>query len=625
MQFFYLSAPRPRTFLLLGLVIGTLWFPLPAFAATEAQYPLPLTVMIITLVGGLSFFLYGMEKMSTGLKQSAGDQMRAILAALTRNTFIGLLAGAFVTMVIQSSSATMVMLISFVQSQLMSFTQSLGVILGANIGTTITAQLVAFKLTDLALVMVSVGFLLHMFGKNQRTKSIGEILLGFGILFYGMKLMSDAMKPLRSSLEFVELMKGLETPLLGLVVGMIFTALVQSSSATMGVIIVIAQQDLLSLEAGIPLILGANVGTCVTALLAAIGTGRDAQRVALAYVLIEFIGVVLFLFWIEEFAQTVRLLTGDSGAGTARQIANAHTVFNVTLGILFLPLVGVVARLCTLLLPDKKTETGVIPATWHLDDSMLATPALAIELVRAEISRMAKILYRMHRAAIYPFVSNKPRHDAIYPHLTLLEGIEMRERKIDYLEKKTRNYILKINRNELTPAQAAETMSLVSLLDSMEGIGDTITKLLVPLIAKKQRLKTDFSNQGKRELIIYHRKVGHQLQRLQDVMTTLASSVARTVVQKKNRYAELDSEYRKAHLARLFADQRDSQETHTIHIELMDAIKIINMHTAEIADILLTSGILGDEERGHMPEEGTDARQMELEMTQTNGAEDEKK
>ena len=580
------------------MLLAIFFIPLPALAANSEQQSLSWIMMSVGLIGGLSFFLYGMEKMSSGLKQSAGDQMRSILAALTRNTFIGLIAGAFVTMVIQSSSATMVMVISFVQSQLMTFTQSLGVVLGANIGTTITAQMVAFKLTDLALVMVSIGFGMRMFGKSAKIRSIGDILLGFGMLFYGMKLMGDTMTPLRTSQEFIDLMKGLETPLLGLLVGMIFTALVQSSSASIGVVIVIAQQGLISLEAGIPLILGANIGTCITAVLAAIGTSQEAKRVALSYVIIEVIGVFVFLFWIEPFAQVVRYLTDMGGAGGARQIANAHTVFNVSLGFLFLPFVGLVARLCTFILPDKKRVKGIIPVTWHLDDSVLTTPALAIELVRAEIARMAKILYRMHRAAIYPFVSNKPRHDVFYPHLTLLEGIEMREQKIDYLEKQTRHYLLKLHRNELTTQQAAETMCMISLLDALEGIGDTITKLLVPLIFKKQKLKEDFSNEGKRELIIYHRKVGHQLQRLQEAMTTMAHSLARKVITRQNRYAELDAEYRQAHLQRMFSERQETLETHSVHIELMDAIKIINMHTAEIADLLLSSGLLGSKNDG---------------------------
>jgi len=242
--------------------------------------------------------------------------MRSILSMLTRNRLIGLTAGAFVTMVIQSSSATTVMLVSFVQAGLMTFTQSLGVILGADIGTTVTAQLIAFKLTDYALLLVGAGFLLRMFGKTESMKSTGDVILGFGILFFGMKLMSDSMKPLRSYGAFIDIMKNLEHPIKGILAGAVFTAVVQSSSATTSVIIVLAEQGFLSLEAGIPVIFGANVGTCVTAGLASIGAEREAKRVALAHVLFKVAGVLLFVFWIPAFSELIRAASSPKAENT---------------------------------------------------------------------------------------------------------------------------------------------------------------------------------------------------------------------------------------------------------------------------------------------------------------------
>jgi len=203
----------------------------PLVAATDGDSIIHWGILIMTLLGGLALFLYGMEQMSEGLKKTAGDRMRSILSTLTNNRLVGMTVGAFVTMIIQSSSATTVMLVSFVQAQLMTFVQSLGVILGADIGTTITAQLIAFNLTDYALLMIAVGFAVRMFSKKETGKHVGEVIMGFGILFFGMKLMSDAMKPLRSYEPFIDLLKGLENPLLGLLVGAIFTALIQSSSA----------------------------------------------------------------------------------------------------------------------------------------------------------------------------------------------------------------------------------------------------------------------------------------------------------------------------------------------------------------------------------------------------------
>ena len=332
--------------------------------------------------------------------------MRSILAALTANRVIGLIVGAFVTMVIQSSSATTVMLVSFVQADLMTFAQSLGVILGADIGTTITAQLIAFKLTDYALLMIAIGFAFRMFAKNDNLKSIGDVLLGFGILFFGMKLMGDAMKPLRTYPGFINLMKGLENPFLGLLIGTAFTALIQSSSAFTGIVIVLAQQGLLTLEAGIPLVLGANIGTCITAGLASIGTSREAKRVALAHVVFKVVGVLLFIFWIPALAHIIQTIAEKFGSDTARQIANAHTIFNVGLALVFLPFTAIFAGLLLKILPREEKVKGVIPAIWYLDESMIATPGFAIGLARTEVLRMATILGRMLRAVIIPFISD---------------------------------------------------------------------------------------------------------------------------------------------------------------------------------------------------------------------------
>ncbi|MBT3387122.1 MAG: Na/Pi cotransporter family protein, partial [Desulfobacula sp.] len=325
-----------------------------AIAETSGFQDILWNQIFIGIAGGLAFFLYGMDKMSTGMKNTAGNKMRSILASLTKNRVIALIVGAFVTTIIQSSSATTVMLVSFVQAGLLTFAQSLGVILGADIGTTITAQMIAFKLTDYALLMVAIGFLLRMFGKTEKAKAIGDIILGFGILFFGMKLMSDVMKPLRTYPAFIDLMKDLENPLMGIFIGAAFTAIVQSSSATTGVLIVLAQQGLITLEAGIPVILGANIGTCVTAALAGIGTSREAKRVAIAHVMFKVVGVCLFIFWIPQFADIIRSLAGKFGSGTARQLANAHTIFNVSLGLFFLPFINIFSKIIYTVYPDKK-------------------------------------------------------------------------------------------------------------------------------------------------------------------------------------------------------------------------------------------------------------------------------
>ena len=555
--------------------------------------------LVMTLAGGLAFFLYGMEKMSEGMKKSAGDRLRNVLSALTNNRVVGMFVGAFVTMVIQSSSATTVMLVSFVQAQLMTFVQSLGVILGADIGTTITAQLVAFKLTDYALLMIAVGFALTMFSKKDSTKYFGEAILGFGILFFGMKLMSDAMKPLRTLQPFIDLLKGLENPALSLLVGALFTALVQSSSAFTGIVIVLAQQGLLTLEAGIPLIFGANIGTCITAGLASIGSSREAKRVAIAHVLFKVGGVLLFIFWIPTFAEIIRSISPSSvdvgidklAAEAPRQIANAHSIFNVSLALFFLPFTTFFANTILKVFPEQEKEKGIQPATWHLDDSVISTPALAIDLARNEIYRMSNIFGRMLTAVIKPFKSNNHLIDEKYPQLTLIEGIEMREEKLDFLEERIVEYLRKIGRQELSDNQIQDVYGMMSIVNDIESIGDILEKNMLPLIAKKSALKTDFSNEGREEIEIFHTKVCKQISRLKDAFSELDPYLAKRIMAKEEKYTDLETEYRTRHLQRLHNEKEESIHTHEIHMELMDLLKQINVYTGNIAKTIHSMGV----------------------------------
>ncbi len=551
------------------------------FAGDSLPKEIAWEFLLIGLFGGLALFLYGMEKMSEGLKKSTGNQMRSILAALTKNRVMGLFLGAFVTMVIQSSSATTLMLLSF--------TQTLGVILGADIGTTITAQLIAFKLTDYALLMIAVGFGLRMFVKSEKVRILGEVIMGFGILFFGMKLMSDAMKPLRTYPVFIHLLNGLENPVLGLLVGAAFTALIQSSSAFMGILIVLSQQGLISIEAGIPMIFGANIGTCVTAGLASIGTSREAKRVALAHVIFKIAGVLLFFMWIPPFADMIRSIGDYFGSGTARQIANAHTIFNVSLGLLFLPLTPVFRNLVIRVFPDVEEGPDLRPVTWHLDDSKILTPAIAIDLARTEISRMAKLLWRMQRAIIVPFLSKEPRRDDFFPQLSLIEGIVMREQKINFLQENIKDYLLKVAQQELTDEQSEEVYGMISIAKDMESLGDTIDRNMIPMIPKKQTLKTDFSDEGREELLIYHEKVCKQIHLLQEAFAERDPEKARKIMEKEKKYLDLESQYRVKHLERIRHQRKESLETHSVHLELMDLMKQIIVYSSNIAETFITT------------------------------------
>jgi phosphate:Na+ symporter len=587
-----------------------------AIAETSGSQDILWNQIFIGIAGGLAFFLYGMDKMSTGMKNTAGNKMRSILASLTKNRVVALMVGAFVTTIIQSSSATTVMLVSFVQAGLLTFAQSLGVILGADIGTTITAQMIAFKLTDYALLMVAIGFLLRMFGKTEKAKAIGDIILGFGILFFGMKLMSDVMKPLRTYPAFIDLMKDLENPLMGIFIGAAFTAIVQSSSATTGVLIVLAQQGLITLEAGIPVILGANIGTCVTAALAGIGTSREAKRVAIAHVMFKVVGVCLFIFWIPQFADIIRALAGKFGSGTARQMANAHTIFNVSLGLFFLPFINIFSKIIYTVYPDKKMPKSREILTKYIEDSMLDTPPLAIDLARREMSRMALLLGRMIKAIIVPFLSDEdhlykemkkdddteflireiPKKDEIFPDLTLLEGLQMREGKINFLEKKLSEYLTNIAQANITEEQAKEVFGMISIVKDMESMGDIISRSMIPLISRKKRLRYDFSAEGKEELLIYHSKVSKQISRLKQAFKETNPDLAARIMKKERKYLNLESNYRARHLKRIILRKEDSIDTTEIHMELMDLMKQIVLYSANIAKTYIdTTSPLEDE------------------------------
>ena len=532
-------------------------------------------LLVVGLLGGLTLFLYGMNKMSDGLKESAGDKMRSILKKLTKNRFIGVLVGAFVTMVIQSSSATTVMLVSFVQAQLMTFVQTLGVILGADIGTTVTAQLIAFRLTDVALLIMAVGFLMRFVSKMDRVRSTGDFLLGFGMLFFGMYIMSEAMSPLRNYEPVTEMMASLQMPLFGVLVGTFFTALIQSSSAFTGIVIAMAQQNLITLEAGIPLLLGANIGTCITAILASLTTGREAKRVALAHTLFKVVGVLLFIGWIPSYANFIAGLTGH----LPRQIAHAHTVFNVGMTILFLPFLGWMATIVCKLLPDKPEPEVVSPyKIKHLEYSLISTPSLALSLAKVEVLRMGGKVQKMVKDIIEPFLNGRG---------VAIDEIHEQEEEVDFLYEEIMKYLTKISRQNVAKERVAEAFQMLHTVVELEHIGDLVDKDLRPLARKKRVLGCEFSEEGRAEILEFHVKVMKQLSRAMDVFRDVNLDKAERMKYKERKYQYMEAEYRQSHFQRVSKEVPESIASGEIHLELMDYLKQINSYATSIARNLL--------------------------------------
>jgi len=443
--------------------------------AVELTKTMNWPLMAMNLFGGLAIFLFGMEQMADSLKAVAGKRMKSILSKLTSNRFMGAITGAFVTSVIQSSSVTTVLVVGFISAGLMTMTQSVGVIMGANIGTTITAQIVAFKITKAALLMIGIGFFTLFSAKSERFKYYGTMLMGLGMVFFGMSVMSEAMQPLRSYQPFLDLMMKMENPLYGILIAAAFTGLVQSSSATTGIVIVMASQGLITLPAGIALAFGANIGTCVTAILASIGKSREAQRAAVIHVIFNIAGVMLWIAFIDDLADIVRIispshyeLTGIDrlAADTPRQVANAHSIFNIANTIIFIGFSGLLARFVQWVFPDRPEQKGshVIKAK-YLDDELISTPTLALDRVRMEIAHMGEqVDYMMQR--ILTAIHQSDRQ--------LLKEVQDKDDNVDILHSYIVDYLGKLSQVKLTTSQTEEFLRLMEAVNDLENIGDII-------------------------------------------------------------------------------------------------------------------------------------------------------
>ncbi|MEA1897293.1 MAG: Na/Pi symporter [Bacteroidota bacterium] len=547
-----------------------------------------LFILLTGLIGGLSLFIMGMVMMSDGLKKAAGDKMRAILTGITNNRFVAVFIGAAVTMVIQSSSATTVMLVGFVQSGLMTFSQSLGIILGADIGTTVTAQIIAFKLTDYALWFVAIGFGFQMFSASTKLKEIGTSILGFGILFFGIHIMSEAMAPLRTYDPFIQILLELENPLFGILIGALLTALFQSSSAFIGIIIVISTQGMISLEAAIALLLGANLGTAITAILASLKANRDAKKVALAHTIFKVIGILVFVWWIPKFAEIIQQISPQAESGLSRieymaqvvprQIANAHTIFNVALTILFLPFTGKFARLIDKIIPDKIIPEDVEIEVKYLDENIISTPALALSLAKQEVCRIGDMVQDMANDILLPFFVK----DA-----SVLSSIGRQEKQINYLRDRINSYLRKITREDIREERVNEAFQIMYTVKEFEQIADLISKNLIKRAYDWVHSPHEFTEEGKKELMSHHTSTQKQIRRAITVFNDLNLEKAKEMKQKNKKYRQMAIELERQHFQRIRQDIRQSIESSEMHLELITSFKIITSHATNIARIML--------------------------------------
>ncbi len=540
------------------------------------------------LAGGLALFLLGMEIMSRGLLRSAGDKMRSILGSLTGNRIVAMGLGAFVTMIIQSSSATNVMLVSFVNAGLMRFRQTIGIMVGAAIGTTITAQLIAFRLADLSLVFIAAGFAIQAFSQKEQFRHIGDSVLGFGMLFFGMYIMSESMYPLRTYDPFIQLVLKLEHPLAGILAGALFTALIQSSSAFIGIMIILGMQGLISLEASIPLLFGANIGTAVTALLASLKAGHEARKVAVAITLFKVFGVLLFIWWIKPFSLFIAGISPQNAGGVdemasiaaviPRQIANAHTVYNVFVALLVLPFTGFMAGIVDWMMPEKVKKEKPAFNLHYLDESMLKTPVMALSLAKKEVIRMGEIVHSMVSSLFPAFLDKDPG---------LLEDIEMKERKVNFLRDQINAYLLKISRAGVREARVNESYQILYTVKELELIADVVSSSMLKKAKSWIDADYSFSEEGKKELALYHEKTCKLIKRALEVFAELDMEKAKEMKMKYKEYRGIALDFEKLHYERLKQENQYALDSSRTHLELMSMLRNISSHATNIARILI--------------------------------------
>lgn len=508
--------------------------------------------IVFGLVGGLAIFIYGMNMMSECLQKAAGEKMKSILALLTRNPVLGVLAGAITTAVLQSSSATTVMAIGFVSAGLMSLPQAISIIFGANIGTTMTAQIIAFKITDYIYIIIFIGFIISFVAKSEKVKSIGQTIFAFGLLFLGIETMGDVMKPLASSPVFTDLIaKVSNMPVLGVVVGTLMTLVVQSSSATIAVLQNFAAQagpdgvtSILGLTGAIPILLGDNIGTTITALLASIGQNKDAKRTAVAHCIFNVSGCLLFIWFIKPFAALIQYISpkGPEIEVISRQIANTHTVFNITMTLIWVCLINVMVKIVMTLIPDGKA-VAVDPAKpLYLDEKMTNQPTAALQLVAKEILHISDIV----KDAVSNTIEIVKTED-----ISQLEGLLEKGKNIKSLTDKTTEYLaLLFSSGTMTEQQAAQTASLMYILSDVERMG-SLSVEIAKCIQEKEQNNYKYTPEAMEEL----QKSLRTLEKMFiDSMKALQGDKSVQIdkmVKRKDKIMDLDIKMRKAHLQRV--------------------------------------------------------------------------
>jgi phosphate:Na+ symporter len=535
--------------------------------------------IIVQLFGGLGLFLYGMNVMSDGLEKSAGDKMKKIIEVLTKNKIMAVVVGAIVTMIVQSSSATTVMVVGFVNAGIMSLTQAIGIIMGANIGTTVTAQLVALDLVAIAPVAIGVGVLFKLFSKNESTKKYADILIGFGILFLGMDFMKDAVKPLREFEGFTNLILSfgsgnITDTLFGFLTGFIVTAIIQSSSATTGILVALASTGLLPIEAAFPILMGTNVGTCVTALISSVGANKTAKRAALMHLLFNVVGTALFVVLFSSL--TIDFVLKSSSLAQ-KQLANAHTIFNIANTLLLLPFAGIIVRIVEKLIPITEDEKVTPTGTKYLDERILETPSIAIGQVMREVMHMGNVAKKSFANSRIAFLDKD---------LEKAQKTFKLEKIINGLEEEIIKYLMKLsNRAEISRAQRIVLDGLFSTINDIERVGDHADNLAELAIYRIDN-NLEMSETALEELNHMFDRVEKSYNQALDSLANYDSKLAQNILQREGEIDNLEKSLRKKHIKRLNNNQCQPASG-IVFLDTISNLERIADHASNIASAVI--------------------------------------
>ena len=531
--------------------------------------------IIIGIIGSIALFLYGMKIMSKGLESLAGPKLREIIKKITSNRFSELATGFMLGGVMQSSGSAMAMVIGFVNANFLALSQCVAIILGAGLGATIVVQLIAFRLTKYALLFIGVGFFVSYVSKQKIYANIGNIAIGFGFILLALQFFGDLVVPMQTGLDFKNLLLTIsKEPILAIIISALLTAVFNSSSVMLGILIAItAGTPHMTLATAMPIMLGANLGTCITSIIASVGTSPEAKRVALLHVTFKVIGIILFLPLLPYFTNFL----GNNNFDVSRQIANAHTFFNAVLVVIFLPFVRYFADFAAKMIPSVSSSEEIGFQIKYLDYRIIENPILALGHVQKETRRLADRVQDMFDSLLNLLTKN---------NIDMADKIEKKEVEADTLSRSIMLYLSELGQHPLTPDESKKASSLLYIANDLEHIGDVISRL-----TKLGRKKVDnallFSKEGIEELIEMHKIVRSNFDMAVIASLTGDAKLANKVIETNEKLIRMERDLRQTHIGRLWAGQKFTLETSSIHLDMINGFQRINEHAVNIAHAVI--------------------------------------